>query len=166
MLYFFFLCPGLVHRTHMSSCRVDKPSEIVDVGDKVWVKLIGREVKFCANFIWLERIRKSQDFLDILMWCVYVINCGWEFYFESCPIICPEYKPSGSPLKLRRNDVNYNKCSTKDVEFTVTFPNTWHHATWGKWESSGGPCYSSLDMWVLGHPFISNFIIFIFNLCR
>ncbi|XP_020839040.1 zinc finger CCHC domain-containing protein 17 isoform X2 [Phascolarctos cinereus] len=36
---------GLVHRTHMSSCRVDKPSEIVDVGDKVWVKLIGREIK-------------------------------------------------------------------------------------------------------------------------
>ncbi|KAM8959913.1 zinc finger CCHC domain-containing protein 17 isoform 4-T4 [Lycaon pictus] len=29
----------------MSSCRVDKPSEIVDVGDKVWVKLIGREMK-------------------------------------------------------------------------------------------------------------------------
>ncbi|XP_008846473.1 nucleolar protein of 40 kDa [Nannospalax galili] len=36
---------GLVHRTHMSSCRVDKPSEMVDVGDKVWVKLIGREMK-------------------------------------------------------------------------------------------------------------------------
>ncbi|NXB00212.1 NO40 protein, partial [Cnemophilus loriae] len=36
---------GLVHRTHMSSCRVDKPSEIVDVGDKVWVKLIGKELK-------------------------------------------------------------------------------------------------------------------------
>ncbi|XP_038614236.1 nucleolar protein of 40 kDa isoform X1 [Tachyglossus aculeatus] len=36
---------GLVHRTHMSSCRVDKPSEMVDVGDTVWVKLIGREVK-------------------------------------------------------------------------------------------------------------------------
>ncbi|XP_051493878.1 zinc finger CCHC domain-containing protein 17 isoform X2 [Apus apus] len=36
---------GLVHRTHMSSCHVDKPSEIVDVGDKVWVKLIGKEVK-------------------------------------------------------------------------------------------------------------------------
>uniref|UniRef100_A0A8D2DP57 Zinc finger CCHC domain-containing protein 17 n=1 Tax=Sciurus vulgaris TaxID=55149 RepID=A0A8D2DP57_SCIVU len=35
----------LVHRTHMSSCRMDKPSEIVDVGDKVWVKLIGREMK-------------------------------------------------------------------------------------------------------------------------
>ncbi|CAO2597490.1 Zinc finger CCHC domain-containing protein 17 [Lemmus lemmus] len=29
----------------MSSCRVDKPSEIVDVGDKVWVKLIGQEMK-------------------------------------------------------------------------------------------------------------------------
>ncbi|NWZ84416.1 NO40 protein, partial [Poecile atricapillus] len=37
--------PGLVHRSHMSSCRVDKPSEMVDVGDKVWVKLIGKEVK-------------------------------------------------------------------------------------------------------------------------
>uniref|UniRef100_A0A8C6GYR5 Zinc finger CCHC domain-containing protein 17 n=1 Tax=Mus spicilegus TaxID=10103 RepID=A0A8C6GYR5_MUSSI len=36
---------GLVHRTPMSSCRVDKPSAIVDVGDKVWVKLIGREMK-------------------------------------------------------------------------------------------------------------------------
>ncbi|NXB34123.1 NO40 protein, partial [Eulacestoma nigropectus] len=36
---------GLVHRTHMSSCRVDRPSEVVDVGDKVWVKLIGKEVK-------------------------------------------------------------------------------------------------------------------------
>uniref|UniRef100_A0A8C3RCT8 Zinc finger CCHC domain-containing protein 17 n=1 Tax=Cyanoderma ruficeps TaxID=181631 RepID=A0A8C3RCT8_9PASS len=36
---------GLVHRTHMSSCRVDKPAEMVDVGDKVWVKLIGKEVK-------------------------------------------------------------------------------------------------------------------------
>lgn len=36
---------GLVHRTHMSSCRIDKPSEIVDVGDKVWVKLIGKEMK-------------------------------------------------------------------------------------------------------------------------
>uniref|UniRef100_F7F6G2 Zinc finger CCHC domain-containing protein 17 n=1 Tax=Monodelphis domestica TaxID=13616 RepID=F7F6G2_MONDO len=35
---------GLVHRPHMSSCQVDKPSEIVDAGDKVWVKLIGREM--------------------------------------------------------------------------------------------------------------------------
>lgn len=48
-LFFFFpLLPkfssGLVHKTHMSSCRIDKPSEIVDVGDKVWVKLIGKEV--------------------------------------------------------------------------------------------------------------------------
>ncbi|XP_075765004.1 zinc finger CCHC domain-containing protein 17 isoform X2 [Pelodiscus sinensis] len=36
---------GLVHKSHMSACRVDKPSEMVDVGDKVWVKLIGREMK-------------------------------------------------------------------------------------------------------------------------
>ncbi|XP_014378758.1 nucleolar protein of 40 kDa isoform X2 [Alligator sinensis] len=36
---------GLVHKTHMSSCHVDKPSEMVDVGDKVWVKLIGKEMK-------------------------------------------------------------------------------------------------------------------------
>ncbi|NXL76894.1 NO40 protein, partial [Leptocoma aspasia] len=36
---------GLVHRTHMSSCRVERPAEIVDVGDRVWVKLIGREMK-------------------------------------------------------------------------------------------------------------------------
>ncbi|KAJ6663629.1 hypothetical protein lerEdw1_009708 [Lerista edwardsae] len=29
----------------MSACRVDKPSELVDVGEKVWVKLIGKEKK-------------------------------------------------------------------------------------------------------------------------
>ncbi|XP_054855723.1 zinc finger CCHC domain-containing protein 17 [Eublepharis macularius] len=36
---------GLVHKSHMSSCRVDKPSEMVDVGEKVWVKVIGKEKK-------------------------------------------------------------------------------------------------------------------------
>ncbi|NXH24310.1 NO40 protein, partial [Myiagra hebetior] len=36
---------GLVHRTHLSSCPVDKPSEVLEVGDRVWVKLIGKEVK-------------------------------------------------------------------------------------------------------------------------
>ncbi|XP_067867646.1 nucleolar protein of 40 kDa isoform X2 [Heterodontus francisci] len=36
---------GLVHKSHMSASRVDNPSEIVDVGEKVWVKVIGREVK-------------------------------------------------------------------------------------------------------------------------
>ncbi|XP_030075210.1 zinc finger CCHC domain-containing protein 17 [Microcaecilia unicolor] len=36
---------GLVHKTHMSSCRVEKPSEIVDIGEKVWVKVIGIETK-------------------------------------------------------------------------------------------------------------------------
>ncbi|KAM3933452.1 zinc finger CCHC domain-containing protein 17 [Leptodactylus fuscus] len=36
---------GLVHRTHMSSGHVERPSEVVDVGEKVWVKVIGREIK-------------------------------------------------------------------------------------------------------------------------
>ncbi|NWU00147.1 NO40 protein, partial [Urocynchramus pylzowi] len=36
---------GLLHRTHMSSCPVEKPAEVLAVGDRVWVKLIGREVK-------------------------------------------------------------------------------------------------------------------------
>uniref|UniRef100_A0A8D0B6K0 Zinc finger CCHC domain-containing protein 17 n=1 Tax=Salvator merianae TaxID=96440 RepID=A0A8D0B6K0_SALMN len=34
---------GLVHKSQMSNCRVDRPSEMVDVGEKVWVKLIGKE---------------------------------------------------------------------------------------------------------------------------
>lgn len=42
----------------MSSCRVDKPSEIVDVGDKVWVKLIGREVKFSVTSCGLKDYKK------------------------------------------------------------------------------------------------------------
>ncbi|XP_043915939.1 nucleolar protein of 40 kDa [Protopterus annectens] len=29
----------------MSACRVDNPSEIVDVGENVWVKVIGKETK-------------------------------------------------------------------------------------------------------------------------
>ncbi|KAH0631268.1 hypothetical protein JD844_005537 [Phrynosoma platyrhinos] len=36
---------GLVHKSQMSNCRVDMPSELVDVGEKVWVKLIGKEEK-------------------------------------------------------------------------------------------------------------------------
>ncbi|KAM4701816.1 zinc finger CCHC domain-containing protein 17 isoform 1-T1 [Discoglossus pictus] len=36
---------GLVHRSHMSSSRVDRPSEVVDVGERVWVKVIARETK-------------------------------------------------------------------------------------------------------------------------
>ncbi|XP_035949546.1 zinc finger CCHC domain-containing protein 17-like [Halichoerus grypus] len=35
---------ALGHQTHMSSCRMEKPSEI-DVRDKVWVKLIGQAMK-------------------------------------------------------------------------------------------------------------------------
>ncbi|KPP59908.1 hypothetical protein Z043_122128 [Scleropages formosus] len=36
---------GLVHKSEMSSCRVENPSEIVDVGEQVWVKVIGREIQ-------------------------------------------------------------------------------------------------------------------------
>ncbi|XP_062891529.1 nucleolar protein of 40 kDa [Mobula hypostoma] len=36
---------GLVHKSQMSASRVDNPSEIVDVGEKVWVKVIGKEEK-------------------------------------------------------------------------------------------------------------------------
>uniref|UniRef100_UPI00398E7560 zinc finger CCHC domain-containing protein 17 isoform X1 n=1 Tax=Pristiophorus japonicus TaxID=55135 RepID=UPI00398E7560 len=36
---------GLVHKSHMSASRVDNPAEIVDVGEKVWVKVIGKEMK-------------------------------------------------------------------------------------------------------------------------
>ncbi|XP_040193859.1 nucleolar protein of 40 kDa isoform X2 [Rana temporaria] len=36
---------GLVHKTHMSSSHVDHPSEVVDIGEKVWVKVIGNEIK-------------------------------------------------------------------------------------------------------------------------
>ncbi|XP_053854856.1 zinc finger CCHC domain-containing protein 17 isoform X2 [Vidua macroura] len=36
---------GLVHRTQLSSCPVDSPAEVLAVGDTVWVKLVGREMK-------------------------------------------------------------------------------------------------------------------------
>lgn len=35
---------GLVHVSEMSATRVESASEIVDVGEKVWIKVIGREV--------------------------------------------------------------------------------------------------------------------------
>lgn len=35
---------GLVHVSEMSASRVENPSEIVDVGEQVWIKVIGREV--------------------------------------------------------------------------------------------------------------------------
>lgn len=40
-----FASSGLVHKSEMSSCRVDNPAEIVDVGEQVWIKVIGREVR-------------------------------------------------------------------------------------------------------------------------
>ncbi|XP_030267777.1 nucleolar protein of 40 kDa-like [Sparus aurata] len=36
---------GLVHVSEMSATRVEKASEIVDVGEQVWIKVIGRETR-------------------------------------------------------------------------------------------------------------------------
>nr|AAH56336.1 Zinc finger, CCHC domain containing 17 [Danio rerio] len=36
---------GLVHKSEMSACRVENPAEIVDVGEQVWIKVIGKEMK-------------------------------------------------------------------------------------------------------------------------
>lgn len=41
---FFFLGTGLVHVSEMSASRIENASEIVDVGEQVWIKVIGREV--------------------------------------------------------------------------------------------------------------------------
>lgn len=35
---------GLVHVSEMSATRIENASEIVDVGEQVWIKVIGREV--------------------------------------------------------------------------------------------------------------------------
>ncbi|XP_041924448.1 zinc finger CCHC domain-containing protein 17 [Alosa pseudoharengus] len=35
---------GLVHVSEMSACRVENPAEVVDVGEQVWIKVIGREI--------------------------------------------------------------------------------------------------------------------------
>ncbi|KAI6073397.1 Nucleolar protein of 40 kDa isoform X1 [Aix galericulata] len=60
---------GLVHKTHMSSCRVDKPSEMVDVGDKVWVKVIGKEVTLIPASLLLSMLERSEVRVD----------CNWNF---------------------------------------------------------------------------------------
>ncbi|XP_040045440.2 zinc finger CCHC domain-containing protein 17 [Gasterosteus aculeatus] len=36
---------GLVHVSEMSASRVENASEIVDMGEKVWIKVIGREMR-------------------------------------------------------------------------------------------------------------------------
>ncbi|XP_039977061.1 nucleolar protein of 40 kDa isoform X2 [Xiphias gladius] len=36
---------GLVHVSEMSASRVENASEIVDVGEQVWIKVIGREIR-------------------------------------------------------------------------------------------------------------------------
>ncbi|XP_068603249.1 zinc finger CCHC domain-containing protein 17 [Brachionichthys hirsutus] len=36
---------GLVHVSEMSASRVESASEIVDVGEQVWIKVIGREIR-------------------------------------------------------------------------------------------------------------------------
>lgn len=44
MYFFSWHITGLVHVSEMSASRVENASEIVDVGEKVWIKVIGREV--------------------------------------------------------------------------------------------------------------------------
>ncbi|KAJ7991660.1 hypothetical protein DPEC_G00286190 [Dallia pectoralis] len=36
---------GLVHISELSACRVENVSEVVDVGEQVWIKVIGREMR-------------------------------------------------------------------------------------------------------------------------
>ncbi|KAF7664906.1 hypothetical protein LDENG_00160740 [Lucifuga dentata] len=36
---------GLVHVSEMSASRIENASEIVDVGEQVWIKVIGREIR-------------------------------------------------------------------------------------------------------------------------
>lgn len=36
---------GLVHVSEMSASRVENASEIVDMGEKIWIKVIGREIQ-------------------------------------------------------------------------------------------------------------------------
>ncbi|XP_044027638.1 nucleolar protein of 40 kDa isoform X1 [Siniperca chuatsi] len=36
---------GLVHVSEMSATRVENASEVVDVGEQVWIKVIGREIR-------------------------------------------------------------------------------------------------------------------------
>lgn len=67
MITFVFASSGLVHKSEMSACRVENPSEIVDVGEQVWIKVIGREVYpicMCAvitNHILKLKVKFSSD---------------------------------------------------------------------------------------------------------
>ncbi|XP_064873912.1 nucleolar protein of 40 kDa isoform X2 [Oncorhynchus nerka] len=36
---------GLVHISELSACRVENVAEVVDVGEQVWIKVIGREMR-------------------------------------------------------------------------------------------------------------------------
>lgn len=57
---------GLVHVSEMSATRVEKASEIVDVGEKVWIKVIGREVTHtyihtpAVAGMWLDVLTQSS----------------------------------------------------------------------------------------------------------
>ena len=38
---FIYFPSGLVHVSHLSKARVERPEDVVDVGERVWVKVIG-----------------------------------------------------------------------------------------------------------------------------
>lgn len=56
---------GLVHVSEMSATRVEKASEIVDVGEKVWIKVIGREVTHTH----IHTLAVAGTWLDVLTRC-------------------------------------------------------------------------------------------------
>ncbi|RLV76631.1 hypothetical protein DV515_00016782, partial [Chloebia gouldiae] len=68
----------LVHRSQLSSCPVDSPAEVLAVGDRVWVKLIGREDE--------RRKRTFRDYTSQKITLEAVLNtvckkCGCKGHF-------------------------------------------------------------------------------------
>lgn len=60
-----------MHVSQLSKNRVDKPEDVVEVGDKIWVKVIGVTVCYPLNFNALKYIISFNDIMFVLIVLIY-----------------------------------------------------------------------------------------------
>ena len=86
---------GLVHVSEMSASRVENASEIVDMGEKIWIKVIGREVR-----------RHTQTHTPF---CVSEVS-------RKTDILCPISQIQGDKVKLSFSMKAVNQGTGQDLD--------------------------------------------------
>lgn len=95
----------------MSSAHVERPSEVVDVGEKVWVKVIGREVQYLHFVQCLPKISATGTMKSV---CLAVDRLApANASMDKLPILISMYAAKSSVVPLEPKLKTTSPC--KDI---------------------------------------------------